>query len=188
MWQSRVAVIAAVVVAWLASSRVEFATVSASALQPRAPAFGIWLVIFPLLAIVPAEDDVRATWTVSLALAAAWADVVRRLPDNRRAAAALLAASATVAWLGGVRARRATVSTRIAAGLYAGWLSVATLLASGVEDGLLAASAVVAALAVATRAPTASLAVAWASALQKTNPAWGSLAIALAGAATAGVA
>lgn len=185
----RTAVGLAVGAAWVASAAMKSFGTTPPTLQPHPTAFAIWLLIFSsLVAVAPYMQTARSAVSVlaSLVFATAW---TLAFPDAPRVATATIGASAAAAWVGVAVARHAAV--RVAVGLYAGWLSVATLLnlaivAPRVFDrppALAAAAALVAAASIRLGEPAPSAAVAWAAAwqMQRGRWEWGACVFALLG-------
>lgn len=199
-------VVLGVVAAWAASAKLNFATVPTPSIQPRSMAFGIWLIIFPLLlasAVLYAGEDslfpprAVVALVASLALASAWAAALHE--DWRRMAALLLLLSTVSAWVSSAwsSSEAAAWLLRLSLGLYAGWLSVATLLALAIALpartdtpwSLLVGSVVVATASVSLKQPFACASVAWALLLQKEDsvPAALALCVAILGGVGAGI-
>lgn len=174
----RTAVGLAVGAAWVASAAMTSFGTTPPTLQPHPSAFGIWLIIFPsLVAVAPYMQTARSAVSVlaSLVFATAW---TLAFPDAPRVSTGVLGASTAAAWVGVAVARHAAV--RVAVGLYAGWLSVATLLnlaivAPRVFDhppALAIAAALVAVAGIGLGEPSPSAAVAWAAARQTQRGRW----------------
>lgn len=176
-------IVLGVLASWTAGARLDFRDLSKPSIQPRPVAFSIWIVIFPLLlatassagsAVFPPRAVVALVG--SLVLATAWAVAIDLRWTSLAAATLLLAASA--AWLSSAwcafdpTARSWLV--RAALGLYAGWLSVAALLALSIADArwdspvaLVFAACAVSVASTALRQPFACAAVAWAVLLER---------------------
>ena len=191
-WLLSVAVVAGVLAAWGASAELDFGGAPVSNLQPRNVAFGIWGVIFALQlasAVVLDERDFssRAVLALvgSLALSTAWAKV---WAVNRRGAALVLLAAAGVAWTSLAWSEHPLA--RAATGVYAGWLSVATVLnavpvAPPWVLPLVASGVAGASVALGKYEPL--LAVVWATVLQRPPVHWGSVSGALLACTAGGV-
>ena len=127
VWLSA-SVVLGVAAAWGSSAQLDFRQGPISNLQPRGGAFAIWLVIFTLQ-LVAAVLLQHVAWSAravvalvaSLALCTVWTKVW-----PHRAAGYVLLAAAAVAWTS--LAWSAHPLPRAATGIYAGWLTVATVL------------------------------------------------------------
>jgi hypothetical protein len=198
----------AVIAAWVAGAKVDYARLPAPDIQPHAAAFGIWLVIFPGLFLAATGAGASSfprraatALTTSLALACGWALVLTTGQRRPRAewrwwhglAALVLVAAAQQAWRAAARLPAADEtswrarSARVAVGVYAGWLVVAVALALAMAQpaldtpwALAVGSLGVAAAAVRLSQPYACAAVAWAAALQREHSLATGLALATA--------
>ena len=134
----------AVAGSWSAGGTIDFDRVPAPRVQPRRRAFAIWGLLFPSLGALVSyvgDEGVLPDASVHALLGAlvgtiAWASLVRG--RHYAAAALVLAASTAAAWLALARLPRArspttpTLLPRATLGLYAGWLSVATMIMAAV--------------------------------------------------------
>jgi hypothetical protein len=166
-----------VILSILASATVNFSEVEErSSIQPRNVAFSIWWVIFSLLIASAIQfyhspSSSEAAWfvTASLAETVVWAFSVERYP--RLALASILLSTAT-AYPAVLLESRLLPSA--AYGLYAGWLTVASVLStlsnfSGLDTtrALLPVSLFVGGVAVASKNVWFAVPLVWALLLQK---------------------
>lgn len=158
-------VIAGVVLAWWSSRNLPKRE-ERPPLQPKDAAFGVaWLVIFTALLAtawrIPPTSAILVT--ASLACSAAWAVSWKRA-WTRTATACIWAATA-LAWAA------AGCTEEVAVGLYAGWLSVASVLVLPAvpHAALPVLSTAVALLSTWTGAEAAPVAVAWATLMQRSG-------------------
>ena len=140
----QIALATAVAASWSAGGTVDFQSVPVPAVQPQKRAFAIWGLLFPSLAALVSyvgERDVLPDASVHALIGAlvgtlAWASLVQS--KRYEGAAVMLAASTAFAWIALGRLPRKLSSTtptllpRATLGLYAGWLSVATMLMAAV--------------------------------------------------------
>ena len=120
-----VAVTAAVVASLVAGSQTDFSDVRL-AVQPRAPAFSIWIAIYFLLLLSDPPADAAVPLVASLVLTVVWA---RTVTVSASTSASVLWASTLGAWVALYVAGESPLwPTRLALGVYAGWLGVASVL------------------------------------------------------------